>query len=271
MAERVREREDKYVVEPDWVMPSLDATLSDGARVEHDTVALSSMYYDTAHHALLRSGVTLRRRTGDADTGWQLKMPAGVARTEVRVPSARPGRTVPRELQRMLGGIRHGADLQLVATIDTERHRTRIVDAEGTLQAEVADDHVTAVATGAEARTVHLARGRGRTRCGVGEAAQAHRTDAALGRGHGGRRPLEAGSGARRGSTAVDRHRPRPAHRRRRRPDLPRRPVRCVGLGRPRPAAGRCTDSPDPGGHPPVSKRPPGLRRPVRPGARRSP
>ena len=132
-------------------MPSLDAALPDDARVEHDTVVLSSMYYDTADHALLRSGVTLRRRTGDVDSGWQLKMPDGVARTEVRVPSGRPGRTVPRELQKLLGGIRHGGTLELVAKIDTERHRTRILDAEGTLQVEVADDHVSAVATGDEA------------------------------------------------------------------------------------------------------------------------
>src|ERR1700712_3009044 len=45
---------------------------------------LDAVYFDTAELDLLRSKLTLRRRTGGEDAGWHLKLPAAAgARTEV--------------------------------------------------------------------------------------------------------------------------------------------------------------------------------------------
>ena len=66
-------------------------------RVDRDDVGLTSTYYDTPSLGLLRQRVTLRRREGDADTGWHLKVPAGDARTELRLPLS-AGAHVPERL-----------------------------------------------------------------------------------------------------------------------------------------------------------------------------
>lgn len=142
-----REREDKYDVGLDWVVPDLTGVLPPGARVRQRTVSLSSQYFDTAGRALLRNGVTLRLRSGDTDTGWQLKVPEGNARTELRVPAEASGRAVPAELRQIVYGICGGAPLRPVATIDTARTITRLTDAAETVLAEIDDDDVTGAST----------------------------------------------------------------------------------------------------------------------------
>jgi CHAD domain-containing protein len=147
VAEQYREREDKYDVDAAWVMPGLMPALPSGARVEEVTLRLSSVYFDTDDFALLRNKVTLRRRSGDADVGWQLKLPDGKARTELRLAPT-TGRAVPRELQDLLLGVRTGDTLKPIAKIDTRREAWRILAADGTLLAEIADDHVDAATMG---------------------------------------------------------------------------------------------------------------------------
>jgi len=144
VAEQYREREDKYEVDATWELPDLTEVIPGGARIELGTVSLSSKYFDTADHALLAHGVTLRLRTGDADTGWQLKVPAGAARTELRVPANGTARTAPLELRDLLFGLRGGAALRPVATLHTTRSVARVLDSSGELLAEIADDQVTA-------------------------------------------------------------------------------------------------------------------------------
>lgn len=156
MAERYLEREDKYDVDPGWRLPELASGLPSGSRQERTTVRFSSLYYDTADFALLNQRITLRRRTGDSDTGWQLKLPEGAARLELRLPD-KEGPKVPTELQDLTLGIRLGARLVPVAKIDTERRVLQIVDNAGRQLAEVADDLVLAAALG---ETVTISRWR---------------------------------------------------------------------------------------------------------------
>ena len=84
---RHTEVERKFDVVESTVSPSFEG-LSSVARVERSpSQHLEAVYFDTPGHDLAAHHVTLRRRTGGADAGWHLKLPAGPdARTEVRTP-----------------------------------------------------------------------------------------------------------------------------------------------------------------------------------------
>jgi hypothetical protein len=69
------ERELKFDVRPDFVLPDLSDELVDIERTDREAQQIVSEYYDTADYALLRAQMTLRRRTGTTDLGWQLKVP----------------------------------------------------------------------------------------------------------------------------------------------------------------------------------------------------
>jgi CHAD domain-containing protein len=144
MVDQYREREDKYDVVADWLLPDLTGALPPGARLEHAAVALRSKYFDTDDCALLSRGITLRLRSGDQDAGWQLKVPEDGARTELRLAPDAAARGVPREMRDLLLGVRGGATLKPVAVLDTARRIGRVVDSSGTVLAEIADDQVSA-------------------------------------------------------------------------------------------------------------------------------
>ena len=146
MVEQYREREDKFDVGPDWALPDLTEFLPAGGETDQRTVSISNRYFDTPSLDLLARGVTLRLRRGDTDTGWQLKVPDGPARTELRVPS-NGSRSVPAELRDVIFGLSGGAALRAVATVETTRSLTRILDAAGDTLAEIDDDTVTATPT----------------------------------------------------------------------------------------------------------------------------
>lgn len=141
---------------------------------------LDAVYFDTDQHDLLRSKITLRRRTGGSDDGWHVKLPAAAgARTEVALPldagphldaataaaerpaaqpagpgSAAaadapapvtlPGSAVPSTLAQLVSGAARGRPLRPVARIANHRTVYRLIGADGTELVEVADDHVTA-------------------------------------------------------------------------------------------------------------------------------
>lgn len=117
---------------------------------------LDATYYDTDQLDLLRSKVTLRRRTGGDDAGWHLKLPAdkrsadAAARTEVQLPLNRGGR-VPKELADLIRGTARGHALKAVARLRNERTVVRLLDAAGSPAVEIADDAVTATRPGNEA------------------------------------------------------------------------------------------------------------------------
>ncbi|WP_019971492.1 CYTH and CHAD domain-containing protein [Mycobacterium sp. 141] len=137
----VLEREDKWDVDDQFHLPDLHNIIAD-AEVEHDTVDLTSEYYDTAEHDLQAHGILLRRRCGDDDTGWQLKVPAADGRVELHWP---PTDALPDALKELLTGTSLGRRLDSVATIHTARNRYRICKpSAGELYAEIADDSVRA-------------------------------------------------------------------------------------------------------------------------------
>lgn len=147
------EREVKYDVETTFIVPDLASLLPRGAGVEVRTERLRSSYFDTAQHDLLQAEMTLRRRTGTTDSGWQLKVAhAPAAREEISLPPQ--GNTVPKELRLLLAGVTRGQRLRQVARLATERTAHRLLDADGNLLAEIADDTVDASVGGGAAATI---------------------------------------------------------------------------------------------------------------------
>jgi CHAD domain-containing protein len=149
MTEPYRERLDTFEVATDYPVPDLVEVLPPGAHIETRTLTVSNRYLDTGSRDLLRHGVTLRLRSGDAEPSWQLSLRNGTGRTEVRLPlegnqrvEASP-RAVPRELRDVVFGIAGGAPLRWVALLETNRAITQVVDASDNVLVEIDDDHVT--------------------------------------------------------------------------------------------------------------------------------
>ncbi len=159
------ELERTYAPGPDDEMPDLAAADGVASVGETGSVDLVATYYDTEELALTRAGVSLRRRTGDSDAGWHLKVPAGEGRDEIAQPLARATRTVPAALRRAGPGLDHGP-----AAVARGRDRDAPLDpsaartADGAVLAEVADDRVVGVPRRDGRRTGHVARVGGRAR-----------------------------------------------------------------------------------------------------------
>jgi CHAD domain-containing protein len=145
------EVERKFEVDETFALPDLTGAGAVAAVGDPEEQALEATYYDTPDLRLLRSRVTLRRRTGGADAGWHVKLP-GVdgARRELHQPLGRAARTAPRAVVAPLLGLLGTAAAEPVATLSTRRMVHRLLDEEGRVLAEVADDVVvgTALATG---------------------------------------------------------------------------------------------------------------------------
>ncbi|MDQ2738919.1 MAG: CHAD domain-containing protein, partial [Actinomycetota bacterium] len=152
MIDEHRERESKFSVGSGWVLPDLSGVMPQ-ATVEVAQIRLISEYYDTDDKALLAFGATLRRRTGDGETGWQLKLPAGKARIELHVRLTGGAVRVPKELSVLVTGIAAGARLRRLVTIRTDRTAHRWCTTAGDLLVEIADDSVRAESPG-EAMTI---------------------------------------------------------------------------------------------------------------------
>ncbi len=111
---------------------------------------LDAVYFDTDKLDLLRSKLTLRRRTGGEDAGWHLKLPAVAgARTEIGLPLETGveevlSAVVPAALADLVQGAARGRPLHPVARIRNRRTVTRLLDPAGAPMVEVADDAVTA-------------------------------------------------------------------------------------------------------------------------------
>ena len=140
------ERELKFDVDPDFALPDLIALLPHGARVDHGAEVLRSDYFDTESHDLLAAGMTLRRRSGTSDEGWQLKVPHPPFREEIRADGG--AAEVPDALRRLVHGVTRGQQLRQIATLTTDRSVTRLLSAAGEQLAEIADDTVHAAAGG---------------------------------------------------------------------------------------------------------------------------
>jgi len=80
----MEEQEEKFEVDPDWVMPQLERLVPDGGRLDQRVRHLGNTSFDTAGAGLRLFGVTLQRRVGGSETGWQLTIPNGTVRTEMQ-------------------------------------------------------------------------------------------------------------------------------------------------------------------------------------------
>jgi CHAD domain-containing protein len=150
MPNEVREHEIKYAVDHRFRLPNLAKLVPAGGRIDRASVTLESIYYDTVDRDLLAHGVTLRNRSGDSDSGWQLKVPDGDARTEIRLAPTDSRVEIPAELLELTSGLRRGADLRRTATVRTRRDIQRLLDAEENVLVEVADDQVHSTAPTAD-------------------------------------------------------------------------------------------------------------------------
>jgi CHAD domain-containing protein len=148
------EVERKFDVDPTFDVPDLTGlgeTAAVEGPVEH---RLEAVYFDTPDLRLIRSRVTLRRRTGGGDEGWHLKLPAdGGARWERHTALGRAVTRPPKAVIAPVLGILRGAAAAPVATLRTRRLVTVLRDAEGRVLAEVADDTVTATVPAVDAAT----------------------------------------------------------------------------------------------------------------------
>jgi CHAD domain-containing protein len=143
MAPSHLEVEDKYDVAPDAVLPALDG-LPQVESVETSEHRLEATYFDTTNLRLAAAGITVRRRTGGADDGWHLKLPADGARHEITVGLGRGKATVPKRLRETVRVFLGSEALGPIATLRTHRTDHRLLDASGLLLAAVSDDIVTA-------------------------------------------------------------------------------------------------------------------------------
>jgi inorganic triphosphatase YgiF len=112
-----RERETKFDVDAAFRLPNLTDLAGEDGWVEASIARLDSTYFDTPDHALLTRRVTLRRREGDIDNGWHLKVPAGPARTEIQLPlqAEHSAQDVPARLRELVAGLALGQSLRPVA------------------------------------------------------------------------------------------------------------------------------------------------------------
>jgi CHAD domain-containing protein len=143
------EVERTYQPAPDQPVPDLCGLPGVASIGPPRELELSATYFDTSDLALTRAGVSLRRRTGGADEGWHLKVPAETGRDEIRLPLALSRRTAPAALRRIVHGWTRDADLVVVATVVTHRTAYALLDDRGAELAELADDRVVAQPTGA--------------------------------------------------------------------------------------------------------------------------
>ena len=139
------ERELKLEAGPGFDLPDL-TEVADGLPVATlPPETLVATYYDTEDLVLLRSGITVRYRTGDDDPIWTVKLPAKgadsfLARREVECKG--PESPVPAEVaDLLLARLRH-RPLEPVARVETARYEVEIRSGDGARLVVVSDDTV---------------------------------------------------------------------------------------------------------------------------------
>lgn len=107
-------------------------------------VTLTATYWDTADRRLLAHGITVRRRTKERATTWDVKVPRQRGSIGVRheVSYADRAATPPARVTDLLVAWTGGDPLEQVATLRTRRVTWTIRDGSGNECAEVVDDEV---------------------------------------------------------------------------------------------------------------------------------
>jgi CHAD domain-containing protein len=141
MADTKREIERKYESDESG-LPDLTGVAGVKAVIDKGVAQLDATYYDTHDERLAAASITLRRRTGGSDAGWHLKFPVSPGvRDEIQ---AALSDTVPRTLAGLVRSRVRETELLPVVRLRSDRDVRHLVDAEGTLLAEVSVDAVRA-------------------------------------------------------------------------------------------------------------------------------
>ncbi|MEU6536367.1 CYTH and CHAD domain-containing protein [Streptomyces sp. NPDC047000] len=141
MADIKREIERKYESD-DSGLPDLTGVAGVADVIDKGLVELDATYYDTQDERLASAHITLRRRTGGSDEGWHLKFPVSEGvRDEIHAPLSD---AVPRVLTGLIRSRVRNAGLRPEVRLRTARDIRHLVDADGTLLAEVSVDAVRA-------------------------------------------------------------------------------------------------------------------------------
>lgn len=139
------EREVKLGGHPGFTMPNLDDVQPGLREVSRAALDLDATYYDTPDLRLVRDGISLRRRTGEGDPTWTLKLPAGpstvaLQRREFDIVDDSP--VIPDALGSLVTGWVRTAPISAVIDILSHRERRSVVDSSGVELAEIDDDQV---------------------------------------------------------------------------------------------------------------------------------
>jgi inorganic triphosphatase YgiF len=109
----------------------------------HEGVPLDALYFDTEDRVLAGNHIIIRRRSGGADEGWHVKLPADEGRTEVHWPLEDGSEdSVPEGVLERLAAVLKGRAVTPLARIHTVRTLVHLQDAAGNDVAEIADDEV---------------------------------------------------------------------------------------------------------------------------------
>lgn len=150
MADTKREIERKYESDESG-LPDLTGVAGVATVVDKGVAELDAVYYDTPDERLAAAAVTLRRRTGGSDAGWHLKLPVSEGvRDEIRAPLSD---TLPDELAGLVRSRVRGAELVPLVRLLSTRDVSELLDADGTLLAEVSVDAVVAERLTEDGRT----------------------------------------------------------------------------------------------------------------------
>ena len=149
-----REVELKLRVHALYQLPALTAETWGVAEVEQCPVRqLAAVYHDTPDLALIRWGVTLRRREGGPDAGWHLKLPvdgaSGSDRDEIHLPlaSGEVGEPPPVLLD-LVTVLLRGARVLPLVTVRTQRQPYLLRNCDARPVIELVDDVVEIVHDG---------------------------------------------------------------------------------------------------------------------------
>jgi CHAD domain-containing protein len=138
----------KFETDPSFTLPDLSDVPGVAAVAPPEERVLEATYVDTPDLRLAAHRHALRRRTGGHDAGWHLKRPrADGFRDEIQEPLGDPD-VVPPALRRFVEVHARGHRLAPVVRIATRRNATHLLDEQGRVLLELADDDVTATRLG---------------------------------------------------------------------------------------------------------------------------
>jgi CHAD domain-containing protein len=143
MATDVEEIETKYDMPDGAELPRMNDLPGVAGTRRPGPQRLEAEYYDTGDLRLIRSGITLRRRSGGTDEGWHLKLPVGPhTRREIREPLGPARGDVPAALASLVRSRTRDSQLVLVARLTTIRQPVLLLDERDEPVAEVVTDEV---------------------------------------------------------------------------------------------------------------------------------